>query len=264
MTQETVDALMEAVANVVRAYVQPLHEQVRVLKEEIASRVAAAAVPGPPGPPGPQGIPGPVGPLGAHGEKGDKGDPGLPGERGEKGDAGAPGDRGQPGEPGLAGPRGEKGEPGPVGDPGPRGEIGKAGAPGKDGRDGRDGKDGIHGKDGADGVGFDDLDAEYDEFGRMSLKFVRGDVVKRFRVPGQVDRGIFKDGESYEQGDGVTWGGSFWIAQRSTTAKPGDGRTELTGWRMAVKRGVDGKQGPEGKSGPAGPRGEVGPVRDRF
>jgi hypothetical protein len=69
--------------------------------------------------------------------------------------------------------------------------------------------------------------------------------VKEFPIvlPIVVDRGVFKPGTTYEKGDGITWGGSFWIAQRSTEAKP-----EVDdSWRLSVKRGRDGKDGANGK-----------------
>jgi integrin beta 3 len=111
----------------------------------------------------------------------------------------------------------------------------------RDGRDGRDAK-GIDGKDGADGkdgLGFDDLSVDYDGERRLVVKFTRGDNVREFPavLPIVIDRGVFKDGESYERGDGVTWAGSFWIAREATFSKPGDDTT----WRLAIKRGRDGK-----------------------
>lgn len=118
----------------------------------------------------------------------------------------------------------------------------------------------VNGKDGADGLGFEELDAVYDEHGRLSLRFSRGAIVKTFRVPGIVDRGVYREGDAYEKGDGVTWGGSFWIAQKDTSAKP----ETNADWRLATKRGRDGKQGqpgPEGKSGLHGKDGKDG--RDR-
>lgn len=203
---------------------------------------------------------------GATGEAGARGEPGPQGERGEKGD---PGDKGDPGE------RGADGQPG------------ADGRHGRDGIDGKSvtvddirgaieveiaralldlerrsadviqraidripapvaGKDGEKGADGKDGVGFDDLEAVYDEFGRMSLRAVRGDVVKEWRIPGIVDRGVWRDGNDYLKGDGSTYGGSFWIAQKDTTLKPGADNSD---WRLAVKRGQDGKKGEQGPKG---------------
>lgn len=103
---------------------------------------------------------------------------------------------------------------------------------------GKDGSTGERGKDGADGVGFDDMDLVETEQGIM-LRFTRGEIVKDFRLPIVTDRGVFKEGTEYRKGDGVTWGGSFWIAQETTSEKPDIGK----GFRLAVKRGRDGKDG---------------------
>lgn len=113
------------------------------------------------------------------------------------------------------------------------------------GRDGERGKDGLPGKDGRDGLGFDDLEVEYDGEKTVTLKMQRGDVVKEANIvlPINIDRGIFKDGQSYTAGDSVTWGGSYWIAQRATGAKPDSADS---GWRLAVKKGRDGKDGRDG------------------
>ncbi|RCS21462.1 hypothetical protein DUT91_23885 [Phyllobacterium salinisoli] len=74
---------------------------------------------------------------------------------------------------------------------------------------------------------------------RFTFRFAKGDRVKEFTfsLPVPLDRGVFKDGSTYETGDGVTWGGHYWIAQDTTTDKPDSGK----GWRMAVRRGRDGK-----------------------
>lgn len=71
-----------------------------------------------------------------------------------------------------------------------------------------------------------------------------------FQVPVVLERGVYKDDVEYAQGDGVTWDGSFWIAQRRTKAKPGT----CADWRLAVKRGRDGKDA-------GAPRVATGPVR---
>lgn len=107
---------------------------------------------------------------------------------------------------------------------------------------------GPQGPAGTDGFGFDDLDLVETEQGVM-LRFTRGDVVKDFRLPIVTDRGVFKEGVEYHKGDGVTWGGSFWIAQCDAGDKPDTGK----GWRLAVKKGRDGKDGqikPPPKGGP--------------
>lgn len=103
------------------------------------------------------------------------------------------------------------------------------------------GKDGEPGKPGADGVGFDDLEATYDGEKTVKLKFVKGERVKEFSfaLPVVIDRGVYREGNEYKAGDAVTWGGSLWIAQKDTNAKP-DASDE---WRLSVKRGRDGKDG---------------------
>jgi hypothetical protein len=117
------------------------------------------------------------------------------------------------------------------------------------GRDGIDAK----GEDGKDGLGFDDLDATFDGEKTVTLKFSKGERVKEFAfaMPVVIDRGVFKEGQAYKAGDGVTWGGSFWIAQEDTEAKPDSGK----GWRLAVKKGRDGRDGTT-----KGPR-ATGPIR---
>ncbi|EKF39928.1 collagen triple helix repeat-containing protein [Nitratireductor indicus C115] len=112
---------------------------------------------------------------------------------------------------------------------GERGEKGDKGEPGQDG------------VDGADGIGFDDLEVVHDGLRTFTFRFAKGEKMKEFpfTLPVVLDRGVFKAGDTYSAGDGVTWGGSFWIAQKDTADKPGDG----DGWRLAVKKGRDGKDG---------------------
>lgn len=96
-------------------------------------------------------------------------------------------------------------------------------------------------KDGVDGLGFDDMEVEHDGERSFVLRWARGDVEKscRIELPVVLDRGVFKDGRNYARGDGVTWGGSYWIAQEETGEKPGDG---TKAWRLAVKKGRDGRE----------------------
>lgn len=90
-----------------------------------------------------------------------------------------------------------------------------------------------------DGVGFDDMVCEVREDGTY-LVFVKGDVIKELRLPIPMDKGVWKEGTTYKAGDGVSWAGSFWIAAENTTAKP-DTSKDGKPWRMAVRRGRDGK-----------------------
>jgi hypothetical protein len=159
------------------------------------------------------------------------------------------------------GERGEKGDPGEPGADGQNGADGTAGADGKDAanivealkdsgelvltlQDGRlirtgirDGKDG---KKGRDGFGFDDIDAcVLDDDRTIELSFRRGDEEKAFtfKWPAMVYRGVWSEA-TYQAGDVVTWGGSAHVAERETDRKPD---TADSGWRLAVKRGRDGR-----------------------
>jgi integrin beta 3 len=122
-------------------------------------------------------------------------------------------------------------------------------------KDGRDGRDGIDGKDGVDAFELDDLEVEQDEDGRVTLRFIRADERKEvvLRFPVFVDRGVFKADEVYERGNGVTWAGSLWLAQKDApVGKPG----ENADWRLAVKKGRDGKDGERGDRGDKGDPGQ--------
>jgi integrin beta 3 len=165
---------------------------------------------------------------------------------------------GERGEPGLHGTDGES-ILGPAGPQGPAGERGEPGLHGKDGAAGLNGHDGRDGKDGSNGT-LDNLKVVQSEDHRtVTLCFkdsgapVEGGVL---RFPVVLDRGVFKSETPYVAGDGVTWGGSWWIAQADTTGqKPGDG---ATAWRLAVKAGRDGKPGHDGVAGPEGKPGPAG------
>jgi collagen type III alpha len=197
------------------------------------------------------------------GEKGDMGDPGRAGEQGRDGVglAGALIDRsgvlvltltdgttrelgvvvGKDGETGPPGERGEQGERGETGEPGNPGADGRDGGPGEKGMDGRDGADGKDGTPGRDGFNLEDFDIEAGEDGRtVTMKFQQGETRHSYELvfPVTIYRDVFKAGETYQPGDAVTWGGSLWIAQQETKAKP-DGPD--SGWRLAVKKGRDGK-----------------------
>jgi len=214
---------------------------------------------------------------------------GPQGPAGEKGIDGADGTVGPAGPQGPSGERGERGEVGPQGPAGDKGIDGLHGTHGKDGvgiaeafidhehrlvltltdgtaktlgvvvgRDGAPGQNGVDGTDGRDGFSLEDFGVEFDGERRLALTFERGDVRKSalLELPAILYRGVFTEGETYQRGDAVTWGGSLWIATDETTDKP-----EVTkSWRLAVKRGRDGR---EGKSGPQGPPGLKGDKGDR-
>lgn len=166
------------------------------------------------------------------------------------------------------------------------GVDGKDGAPGEkgaDGVDGRDGADGVGlagamidrdgalnvtltngevrklgpvvGRDGTNGergeAGFSLTDFETDwrpDEKILVLSWDSGDTrySHELFVPYVRDMGVWGEGKSYLKGDGVTWGGSFWIAQDDTAEKPDGSKA----WRLAVKKGRDGKDfaGPQPKA----------------
>jgi len=65
--------------------------------------------------------------------------------------------------------------------------------------------------------------------------------IAHFTMATPLDRGVYDSSASYAKGDGVTYAGSWWIAQvDKPTAVPGNPAT-ASEWRLAVKRGRDGK-----------------------
>lgn len=201
----------------------------------------------------------------------EKGDPGEPGKDGEPGTAGevdmtavgelieqaveravaalpAP-EKGERGEDGLPGEKGADGAPGASGDPGKDG-VGIADALiDKDGAlvltlsDGRTkslgvviGRDGEPGRDGSDGITPTFIDAEF--VGRtLRLKF-DGERSCEFQLATPEYVGVFKEAETYEPGDMVSWAGSTWHCDEPKGLKPG---SPDSGWTLAVKKGRDGK-----------------------
>lgn len=184
------------------------------------------------------------GPAGEKGERGNDGLPGAPGSRGEKGEKGDRGVDGRDADPELvraevqkaleALPKPKDGRDGRDGLPGQQGEPGQRGADGINGKDGRDGVDG------KDGFSLDDFDVQL--VGRtFQFTFASGDrrIERSIKVPFPVDQGVYKSGAEYEEGDVVTYGGSLWIAKADTVDSP-----PSDNWRLAVRRGKDGKDAP--------------------
>lgn len=145
------------------------------------------------------------------------------------------------------------------------------------------GTDGKDGKDGAPGMGFDDMEAEFDGDRTLTLRWMKdGRTIERsFHLAVPLYRGTWKEGQTYETGDITTYSGGMWVCRQPTEAKPGDGDETKTGWRLATKAPRNGKsafdlarahgwsgtsekewlaslRGPEGKQGVQGP-----PGRDR-
>jgi hypothetical protein len=97
------------------------------------------------------------------------------------------------------------------------------------------------GKDGRVGLSVDDFDVSGSEDGRtITFALVGGPVrtEKSIHFPGLKYLDIWKQGDSYADGDAVTYDGSMWICRKPTKSKPGEYNND---WRLAVKRGRNGK-----------------------
>lgn len=259
MTKSELEALVAAIAPVVRDFVE---QEVAHVDGRLSHRVDALndrfkALPVP--------------------RDGKDGEPGEPGAAGDKGE---PGPQGPAGE---AGPQGEPGAPGKDGEPGPGGPEGPAGPSGPDGKsvtvdDVLPALEAFAAKwlveverrvmdaaqkrlaeftqprDGADGLSIEDMTVEHDGAGWFTFRFSRGEVAREFkhRVPCFRDRGVYSDEvKDYLAGDAVSSGGCLWIAQKDApTGKPGD---PDSGWRLAVKKGRDGRDAAKGAPPPPAP-----------
>jgi len=97
-------------------------------------------------------------------------------------------------------------------------------------------------KDGQDALSLENFDMVIGDDGRtVTVKMQAGETVieKSVKIAAVIDRDIFKSDGAYEKGDGVSYGGSFWIAKcDAPKGVPGSGETD---WRCAVKKGRDGK-----------------------
>ncbi|MGE0362808.1 MAG: hypothetical protein AB7R67_18995 [Vicinamibacterales bacterium] len=257
-----------------------------------------AGAPGAPGPQGDAGPAGVSGAAGRDGVDGEKGAPGEQGPQGNPGVPGQPGPAGRDGvdapAPTIEQIKAALDETLPLvvakhfeSHPVRDGRDGKDGVDGKDGiglagamvdRDGAlvvtlsngttqplgvvvgaKGQDGAPGGDGRDGLGFEDLSFEWDDRGRLYAVYARGDVSKRARLPGFQFQEVYKAGTEYLIGDVVQWGGDMWVARADgELLTPGTGAAAAQQWRMAVRRGREGKAGPKGDTGDRGPKGEQG------
>lgn len=105
-------------------------------------------------------------------------------------------------------------------------------------------------KDGRDGLDLRNLKAEQVDERTITLTLADDERTEHVHLtfPVVIDRGVFSEagkpgGGLYEKGDGVTFGGSFWIAQvDGPQGAPGISKD----WRLAVKKGRDGKDGRNG------------------
>jgi hypothetical protein len=100
---------------------------------------------------------------------------------------------------------------------------------------------GKRGKPGRDGFDLTSFECQVlDDDRTIEFKFISGEHehIATLKWPTVLDRGVYKVDGEYSAGDGTTWAGSYWIAQRDNPGKPD---TPDSGWRLAVKRGRDGK-----------------------
>jgi hypothetical protein len=105
------------------------------------------------------------------------------------------------------------------------------------GRDGVDAK----GEPGRDALALTNFDTALSEDGRVLTLSLENDEVRvthELQLPVMIYRGVFKDGQTYVQGDTVTFGGSLWHCNAQTTEKPLEGRGV---WQLATRKGRDGK-----------------------
>jgi len=132
--------------------------------------------------------------------------------------------------------------PGPPGEAGPegkRGPVGEKGEPGAKGEPGRNASDLNYLQNyAAEQVAraLKTATVSTPDGGR-TLHWAIGENVHEIKTAIVLDAGVWKEGKDYVPGDAVTLGGSLFIAQAATTAKPG----KSDDWRLAVKRGSDGR-----------------------
>lgn len=96
-------------------------------------------------------------------------------------------------------------------------------------------------KNGQDALPLESFDLALCEDGRtVTVKMQAGEAVieKSVRIAAVIDRGIFGKDKTFQQGDGVTFGGCYWIAQKDAPEGVPGGSDD---WRLAVKKGRDGK-----------------------
>jgi integrin beta 3 len=133
----------------------------------------------------------------------------------------------------------EKGDVGPAGDRGPPGDKGEKGDIGRDGRDAADLM-----------LIYSHINEQVNETVVRAVKMMSftspdsgrtlcvglGSNVHEIKTGLPLDAGVWTE-RTYAAGDSVSHGGSLFIAQVETSAKPG----KSDDWRLAVKRGADGR-----------------------
>ncbi|MDY1084445.1 hypothetical protein ACM7N4_24370 [Pseudomonas aeruginosa] len=98
-----------------------------------------------------------------------------------------------------------------------------------------------NGENGRDALPLESFDLSLSDDGRtVTVKMQAGDTIleKSVRIASVIDRGVYCAEKSYEQGDGTTYGGCYWISQKDAPEGVPGGSAD---WRLAVKKGRDGK-----------------------
>jgi hypothetical protein len=85
------------------------------------------------------------------------------------------------------------------------------------------------GPPGPAGVGIEAV--AYDGERTLTLTFSQGET-RQVVMPLSIYRGVFVPHRQYERGDNVTYRGSVWMAQQSTSAWPG---SDPRAWQLACK-----------------------------
>jgi integrin beta 3 len=112
------------------------------------------------------------------------------------------------------------------------------------GRDGLPGRPGTPGEPGRDGISVAGIELRPIDK-RTHMLILKSSDGGHYEMPVKLgpvlqDAGVHRPGASYEAGDCVTHGGSYWVAKADTAETPG----KSDDWRMVVKRGRDGKDAP--------------------
>lgn len=92
-------------------------------------------------------------------------------------------------------------------------------------------------KDGRDGINAKDL-----ELVGRTLRWTHADGTVKEMVTGlPLYQGMFKEGNDYQVNDLVTFGGNIWIAVEAKGLKEKPGSPGNNSWRLAVRKGSDGR-----------------------
>ncbi len=222
------DKIFDAVKAMFQRSLDPIHSRIKALEERPTPQDGKDGLPG------------------RDGERGEKGEPGPAGERGEKGE---PGERGRDGMEGPAGRDAVQIEVRDGIDPDRRYQRGTVAAY-------RGGlviawkqteplpEDGDLDKAGwlvaMNGIAeeSEEIEAEGRTVRRTTTYTNGRQSVRTFKSAALIDRGGYLAERSYDKGDGVGFGGSYFIAQKDAPqGRPG----ESEDWRLIAKKGRDGK-----------------------